>query len=129
MPPKNKSQLTQEEKWLLTHWVNSKAYLEQKIVSLDEDELLKNKVISFLGIGDKVKPADRSVLAQLDAAGFRIKPNALHDNLLRLKYLKKNIDKEQIQALAAVKDQLVELDLSHTNFNDDMATALSNFQG
>ena len=127
MPPKNKSQLTQEEKWLLTHWVNSKAYLEQKIVSLDEDELLKNKVISFLGVGDKVKPADRNVLAQLDAAGFRIKPNALHDNLLRLKYLKKNIDKEQIQALAAVKDQLVELDLSHTNFNDDMATAFSNF--
>ena len=127
MPPKNKSQLTKEEKWLLTHWVNSKAYLEQKIVSLDQDELLKNNVMSFLGIGQKVKPADRNVLAKLDADGFRIKPNAIHDNLLRLKYLKNTIDKQQIEALAAIKDQLVELDLSHTNFNDYKATALSEF--
>ena len=40
MPPKNKTQLTEQEQWLLTYWVTSGAYLEPgKSKFLEEKDL------------------------------------------------------------------------------------------
>ena len=47
MPPKNKSQLTENEKWLLTHWVTSGAYMEQGNTSLAETKDLKSKILEY----------------------------------------------------------------------------------
>ena len=127
MPPKNKTQLTEEEQWLLTHWVTSGAYLKEGSVSLVENDTLKSKVLSFMGIGKQVEPANQSDLAKLLASGFRIRPNALHDNLLKVKFMKKQLVEDDIDDLLRVKNQIIELDLSHTNFNDKMASVLTDF--
>jgi hypothetical protein len=80
-----------------------------------------------LGADQKVKAAGRNYLAKLLAKGFRIKPNALHDNLLRIKYMKSQLSEDHLEALNKVKNQLVELDVSNTNFNDEMASVLEDF--
>ncbi|MGB2435501.1 MAG: c-type cytochrome domain-containing protein, partial [Flavobacteriaceae bacterium] len=127
MPPKNKSQLTEKEKWLLNHWATSGAYLKEGKVSLVKNEDLKSNVMSFLGADQQVKAAGRNDLAKLLAKGFRIKPNALHDNLLRIKYMKSQLSEDHLETLNKVKNQLVELDVSNTNFNDEMASVLEDF--
>jgi hypothetical protein len=121
MPPKNKSQLTEKEKWLLTHWVKTGAYGKEMQVSLTQNDSLKANVFSFMGADEKVKPADRNDLALLKTQGFRIQPNALHDNLLKLKFTKSKLKDRHIDALVEIKNQLIELDVSNTNFNDEMA--------
>ena len=127
MPPKNKSQLSEKEKWLLTDWVNSGAYLKEGKVSLLKNEDLESNVLSFLGADKQVRAAGRGDLAKLLATGFRIKPNALHDNLLRIKYMKSRLTSDHLKTLLKVKKQLVELDVSNTNFDDEMATILLDF--
>ena len=127
MPPKNKSQLSEKEKWLLTDWVNSGAYLKEGKVSLLKNEDLESNVLSFLGADKQVRAAGRGDLAELFATGFRIKPNALHDNLLRIKYMKSRLTSDHLKTLLKVKKQLVELDVSNTNFDDEMATILLDF--
>ena len=127
MPPKNKSQLSEKEKWLLTDWVNSGAYLKEGKVSLLKNEDLESNVLSFLGADKQVRAAGRGDLAELLATGFRIKPNALYDNLLRIKYMKSRLTSDHLKTLLKVKKQLVELDVSNTNFDDEMATILLDF--
>ena len=127
MPPKNKSQLSEKEKWLLTDWVNSGAYLKEGKVSLLKNEDLESNVLSFLGADKQVRAAGRGDLVKLLATGFRIKPNALHDNLLRIKYMKSRLTSDHLKTLLKVKKQLVELDVSNTNFDDEMATILLDF--
>ena len=127
MPPKNKSQLSEKEKWLLTDWVTSSAYLKEGKVSLLKNEDLKSNVLSFLGAEKQVSAASRGDLAKLLATGFRIKPNALHDNLLRIKFMKPSLTSDHLKNLLKVKKQLFELDVSNTNFDDEMATILLDF--
>ena len=127
MPPKNKSQLTENEMWLLTHWVGSGAYLEQGNFSLAEKKDLKSKVLSFLGADEKVMPAKRSDLSKLVALGFRIQPNALHDNLLKVKLMKPKWSNDHLKILRKIKNQLIELDVSNTSFNDEMSHILADF--
>ena len=127
MPPKNKSQLSEKEKWLLTDWVTSSAYLKEGKVSLLKNEDLKSNVLSFLGAEKQVRAANREDLAKLLATGFRIKPNALHDNLLRIKFMKPSLTSDHLKNLLKVKKQLFELDVSNTNFDDEMATILLDF--
>jgi hypothetical protein len=127
MPPKNKTQLTEQEQWLLTYWVTSGAYLEPGKSKFLEEKDLKSNVLSFLGADEKPKPAKKSDLSKLLALGFRLQPNALHDNLLRVKFMKSQLTDNHLETLIKVKNQLIELDVSHTNFNDDMATVLSDF--
>ena len=127
MPPKNKSQLTEKEKWLLIHWVTSGAYLKEGLIGWSKNDTLKTNIMAFLGTDKPVKAADKSDLAKLLASGFRIKPNALHDNLLKVKFMKSQLTGEHLKTLFKVKNQLLELDLSNTNFDDEMAIILKDF--
>jgi len=127
MPPKNKAQLTEQEQWLLSYWVTSGEYMQLGYSNLLEDKNLKSNVLSFLGADEKAKPAKKSDLSKLLAFGFRLQPNALDDNLLRIKFMKSRLTDNHLETLLKVKNQLIELDVSHTNFNDDMASILDDF--
>ena len=128
MPPKNKAQLSDNEKWLLNHWVNSGAYRKSTYTKIDDEDLLKNQLISFLGLEKKVKQARGDVLVKLVAMGFRVNPNAIGDNFLKAKFIKTKLKSEHIKFLTKIKQQLVELDLSNSSFNDEMASTLVDFQ-
>ena len=127
MPPKNKSQLSEKEKWLLNHWATSGAFLKEGKISLVKNEDLKSNIMSFLGTYEQVKAAGRDDLSKLLASGFRVKPNAINDNLLRIKYMKPRLSGDHLKTLLKVKNQLIELDLSNTNFDDKMAFVLKEF--
>ena len=47
MPPNNKTQLTEKEKWLIKHWVTSGSYLSEGKLDLNINENLKSNVMSF----------------------------------------------------------------------------------
>tara|TARA_B110000977_G_scaffold132252_1_gene168423 strand:+ start:479 stop:2581 length:2103 start_codon:yes stop_codon:yes gene_type:complete len=125
MPPKNKTQLNERELWLLNYWVSSGEYLKSSPVALSSNDTLKNNILAYLGLEKKVAPADRKALGSLASLGFRIHLNAFHDNLLKLKFLKKNLEGKHIKHLREIKNQIVELDLSNTNFNDLMSELIS----
>ena len=125
MPPKNKTQLNERELWLLNYWVSSGEYLKSTPVALSSNDTLKNNVLAFLGLDKKVAPADREVLASIASLGFRINPNTFHDNLLKLKFLKKNLEGKHMKNLRKIKNQIVELDLSNSNFDDLMSELIS----
>ena len=125
MPPKNKTQLNERELWLLNYWVSSGEYLKSSPVALSSNDTLKNNILAYLGLEKKVAPADREALGSLASLGFRIHLNAFHDNLLKLKFLKKNLEGKHIKHLREIKNQIVELDLSNTNFNDVMSELIS----
>ena len=125
MPPKNKTQLNERELWLLNYWVSSGEYLKSSPVALSSNDTLKNNILAYLGLEKKVAPADREALGSLASLGFRIHLNAFHDNLLKLKFLKKNLEGKHIKHLREIKNQIVELDLSNSNFNDVMSELIS----
>ena len=125
MPPKNKTQLNERELWLLNYWVSSGEYLKSTPVALSSNDTLKKNILAYLGLEKKVAPADREALGSLASLGFRIHLNAFHDNLLKLKFLKKNLEGKHIKHLREIKNQIVELDLSNTNFNDVMSELIS----
>tara|TARA_B100000945_G_C20381101_1_gene597301 strand:- start:4 stop:1524 length:1521 start_codon:yes stop_codon:yes gene_type:complete len=128
MPPKNKAQLSDNEKWLISHWVNSGAYKKSSYTKIEDEELLKNQLITFLGLEKKVKQARGDVLAKLVSMGFRINSNAIGDNFLKVKFLKAKLKSDHIKILNKIKEQLVELDLSNSNFKDEMAHILADFK-
>ena len=128
MPPKNKAQLSDNEKWLLNHWVNYGAYKKLLYTKIEDEDLLKNQLISFLGLEKRVKQARGDVLAKLVSMGFRINPNAIGDNFLKVKFLEANLKTKHISLLTKIKDQLIELDFSNSSFNDEMAATLSDFK-
>ena len=92
----------------------------------DKDSLKAN-VMAFWGLDEQVKAAGGSDMAKLLATGFRIKPNALHDNLLKIKFMKPQLTGEHLKTLVKVKNQLLELDLSNTNFDDEMSFVFSEY--
>ena len=87
MPPKNKAQLSDNEKWLLSHWVNSGAYKKSSYTKIEDNGLLKKQLITFLGLEKKVKQVRGDVLAKLVSMGFRINPNSIGDNFLKVKFI------------------------------------------
>jgi hypothetical protein len=60
--------------------------------------------------------------------GFRVNPNTIGDNFLKAKFIKTKLKSEHIKFLTKIKQQLVELDLSNSSFNDKMASTLADFQ-
>ena len=125
MPPKNKTQLNERELWLLNYWVSSGEYLKSTPVALSSNDTLKKNILAYLGLEKKVAPADREALGSLASLGFRINPNTFHDNLLKLKFLKKNLEGKHMKHLREIKNQIVELDLSNSNFDDIMSELIS----
>lgn len=125
MPPKNKTQLNERELWLLNYWVSSGEYLKTSPVALSSNDTLKNNILAYLGLEKKIAPADRKALGSLASLGFRINPNTFHDNLLKLKFLKKNLEGKHMKHLREIKNQIVELDLSNSNFNDKISELIS----
>ena len=102
--------------------------IKSSYTKIEDNGLLKKQLITFLGLEKKVKQARGDVLAKLVSMGFRINPNAIGDNFLKVKFINAKLKSDHINFLTKIKEQLVELDLSNSNFNDEMAVVLSDFK-
>ena len=132
MPPKAKKQLTKAEINILSHWINMGAPENTLIKDIEmSDELLSNfiqKEESFFPEIDIDIPNKNSI-SFLRKKGILIAPITKSSNLLYLSsYNYHEFIKEDISELNKLKNNLVDIDLSNSSFNDEVFEILSAFK-
>jgi uncharacterized membrane protein len=131
MPPKAKKQLTKAEINILSHWINLGAPENTLIKDLKiSEELLSNfiqKKERFFPEIDVSTPNNKSI-SFLRKKGIHIAPIIKSSNLLYLSsYNYHEFIEEDISELKKLKDNLVDIDLSNSSFNDEIFEILSAF--
>ena len=132
MPPKAKKQLTKAEINILSHWINMGAPENTLIKDMEMSyELLSNfiqKEESFFPEIDIDTPNKNSI-SFLRKKGIHIAPITKSSNLLYLSsYNYHEFIEEDITELKKLKDNLVDMDLSNSSFNDEVFEILSTFK-
>jgi uncharacterized membrane protein len=129
MPPEGKKQLTKDEIWLIEHWINNGIDFKQYASSISENDSLKAKLKNYL-IFDKIKipKASKDAIEIAKSAGFRVLELVPGEAELNVKLLDAKPTKETFEALESIEEQIVELELNATAFNDNMSTILKNFK-
>ncbi|MFL2629358.1 MAG: c-type cytochrome domain-containing protein [Flavobacteriaceae bacterium] len=132
MPPKAKKQLTKAEINILSHWINMGAPENTLIKDMEmSDELLSNfiqKEESFFPEIDIDIPNKNSI-SFLRKKGILIAPITKSSNLLYLSsYNYHEFIEEDISELNKLKNNLVDIDLSNSSFNDEVFEILSAFK-
>lgn len=133
MPPSGKQQLTDDQKDLISWWVDLGAPMDESISELDVpgeimDKLNKLTVegTDFL-VRTEVSEPDTSLINELNSGGsFRISRIAQNSNFLQVKTSSgtENIDLNQLSQLSS---QIAWVDLSGSAVTDSSLTALSGF--
>ena len=138
MPPKEKPQPTESQIALLHWWINNGVDFTRKVKEFDQPVKIKPIFIALqqpatpvkkesdgLPVGT-VEKADEKIMAQLKALGIIILPVAQNSNYLMANFVTDPIvDKNDLQLLKQLKDQLVWLRIDNTNTGDDLAPGLA----
>ena len=129
MPPEGNVQLTENEIKILKIWIDKGANFEDysSLESFDEDQ--REVVMSFipadLPIVDPPRKKDLESLLELN---FRLERNSITNNYVEAKFLGKNLKSKHLNALLKIKDQLIKLDLSNSNLNDNLVSKLNSLK-
>ena len=131
MPPEGKKQLAKYEIEILAKWISLGAPSSSLIKDLDiSDKLLSNfiqKKESFFPEIDANSPNNNSI-SSLKEKGIHIAPISESSNLLSLSsYNYHEFIEEDISALKKLRNNIVDLDLSNSSFNDEIFEILSTF--
>ena len=131
MPPKSKKQLTKAEISILSHWINAGA--PENILIKDmkiSNELLSNfikKKERFFPEIEISSPNNKSI-SFLRGKGVHIAPISKSSNLLYLSsYNYHDFVEEDIFELKKLSNNIVDIDLSNSSFNDEVFEMLSAF--
>ncbi|ETN94314.1 c-type cytochrome domain-containing protein [Zhouia amylolytica] len=129
MPPKGKKQVTEEEAYLLSYWIDHGADFNNKVVAYQKNDTI-NKLLEAYVVEEEVEPeeADLADIRALIDNGFRVQKIVADKSFLSVKYLPKKIDKNAMRLLENVAEQVKELDLGGSDFNDDLGTYLEAFK-
>lgn len=136
MPPKGKVQLTDNEIALLNWWMENKNCFECKTADLERSKTIQGYLndleedTSTRGVLAKtLEPAPEDWLNNLRNAGISTAPLAEGSPLYSV-YLGNNKKLEQglFRALKAYGENIVELNLANSNFNDTLVSVLSSFE-
>lgn len=134
MPPSGKQQLTDDQKDLISWWVDLGAPMDRSISDLEvPDEIMEklNKLTvggtDFL-VRTEVSPPDTSLINELNGnGGFRISRIAQNSNFLQVK-TNNGAEVIDLNQLSPLSSQVTWLDLSGTAISDSSMSALSNFR-
>ncbi|MDA8733733.1 chitobiase/beta-hexosaminidase C-terminal domain-containing protein [Flavobacteriaceae bacterium] len=129
MPPEGNSQLTENEIELLRIWIDKGAEFESfnSFVSFEKSE--QEIVNSFIKVDlEKVDPPRKKDLEKLLELNFRLERNSVSNNYLEAKFLGTVLKSKHLNALSKVKTQLIKLDLSNSNLNDNLIYDLKSFE-
>ncbi|MDY7395574.1 c-type cytochrome domain-containing protein [Aureibaculum sp. 2210JD6-5] len=123
MPPEGKPQLTKDEIWLLKHWIDSGLKFSGTYDNIAENDTLGKLLNKYL-VFDKtfIPRASSADIAEVSEAGFRVLELVPGNSKLSVKALNNDITKSQVNSLSLLKEQIVELDFSNVNINDDMTS-------
>lgn len=123
MPPKGKSQLTENEVSILYHWIKSGANFNQKIVDLPEQDTLRMLATERFQQPEEAHytfpAADESTIRQLNNDYLSVHPLALNSPALAVDFFGMAAFKsEYLQELKVVKEQVVHLNLNKMPVQD-----------
>ena len=136
MPPKGKVQLTAEEISLLKWWIkNNNCFdctVEETDASPQTKSILKTLEKDTTALGILTATAEIVPLewiSKMNANGYSVIPLAEESPLLIVTLASKNnITSKDFKYLNEYAENIVELNLAYTNFNDDLASALPKFK-
>lgn len=134
MPPSGKQQLTDDQKDLISWWVDSGAPMDQAISELEvPDDIMEklNKLTvegtDFL-VRTEVSEPDTTLINELNSGGeFRISRIAQNSNFLQVKN-RSGAESINLNQLSPFSSQITWLDLSGAAVSDSSLTTLSDFE-
>ncbi|MFN5423065.1 MAG: c-type cytochrome domain-containing protein [bacterium] len=125
MPTDGKKPLTENQVAILEWWIETGAHKNMMIASMKPNKKMQDVFGDFFQIGrDAIlsytaEAADQDDLAALINEGFQVYAINQSANLLEIKYNGNATEKPNLQLLTAVKDQLVWLQLTNCNIEDE----------
>lgn len=128
MPPKEKAQLSEEEKTLLFAWIKSGAELNKKLVALPATDSFRILATQYLAPSDfsgnhiayDFPAADINKINSLNNNYRVIKPLGAESPALSVNfYGKSNYSSKALEELLPLKEQIVELNLSKMPVKDE----------
>ena len=134
MPPKNKNQLTSDEKTLLNWWIDA-GYCENcSVASLSPDALMSELIKRLSGNEDPLDKWKRDYemvaenwLTEVRDRGFKVVAVSANHPMLIVSAKGQELSHRDFKLLKKYSDQIVELDLAQSNLSDELATHISAF--
>ncbi|MBC7775769.1 MAG: chitobiase/beta-hexosaminidase C-terminal domain-containing protein [Phycisphaerae bacterium] len=136
MPPKGKTQLTEEEISLLYRWIKNGANFSLKIVDLPENDTLRLLATAMIvGATTRVAPtpypfeaADASIIQKLNNDYRVVTPLAVNSPALSVDFYGISAFKSAyLNELEVIKEQVVSLNLNKMPLNDDDLKSIAIF--
>lgn len=138
MPTEGRTPLTNEETMLIQWWIAEDAPFDKKIIELNLTDRIK-AYLRDVGIGLKqtfierldLEKVEDSIISNIIAEGFKIKPVTGKSNLLSVSYSQYNkepITAEKLGVLLKAKANIVWLDFSGIDIKDDLISKLGHFE-
>jgi mono/diheme cytochrome c family protein len=140
MPPKEKSQLTEQEIALIHWWIASGASFNKKVKDLDQPEEIKPALLALQNAPKKkitapdipvtpVARADEEAIKKLRNLDAVVEPVAQNTNYISANFVTAtNFGDREMQLLLPLKEQIVELKLGNTSITDSALRVISQFK-
>lgn len=140
MPPKEKTQLSEQEIKLLHWWVKNGADFTKPVQSIPQDETVKAILKKLEGPAEAtaekipdypaaaVKPVAPALISSLKKRGIEVMPVSLEVNYVQVNLINADsLTDQDLKLLEPIKEQLVWLKASGKNITDSGAAFLSRF--
>ena len=137
MPPKEKSQPSENQVALLEWWINQGAGFGKKVKEVNQPDkitemlfaLQKTTIVAKEPMdipAAKVENADEGIIGKMKMRGIVVLPVAQNSNYLQANFVTDTvINKEDLQLLSALQKQLIWLKLGNTNISDANMKAIT----
>lgn len=127
MPPKGKTQLTDDEILLFEWWIAQGGDFEKTVGENDVPENIQKILNKYVEPEDEgvlaldISAASESKIQDLREAGFEVYPIAQESPFLDVSWRNEtDLDKGILKKLNKVSEQIIRLNLSNSNLNDDL---------
>lgn len=139
MPPKGKTQLTDDEIKLLAWWINEEASFDKTVAEVTVDEKVQpilnalvdpevNKSAVEILLAAGIEPMDENELVKLQSKNVRLRPISAGTNWLQAQVLEGAAADSLVANLTGLAEQLTWLDLGNTNSTDKVFSSIVQFK-
>jgi uncharacterized membrane protein len=136
MPPREKGQLTDNQKALLQWWIENGARFSGKVKEMDQPAQMKAVLVSFQQTtrtdtmsfipSEPVAKGDQKVFDKLIARGIMVEPLARESNYLSVNFFTDTlVTDEDLDLLVSLSRQIVRLKIAFTDLKDAQVDKLA----
>jgi uncharacterized membrane protein len=130
MPPKEKSQPSENQIALLEWWISQGASFGKKVKEINQPDKITQMLFALQKTNivekepmdipiAKVENADKAIVEKMKSRGVVVLPVAQNSNYLLVNFVTDTlINNEDLQLLSAIRKQLIWLKLGNTNISD-----------